>query len=345
MNNAQNALLAKAHALYAKALTDEDYNALLACRSNYELIGYLKANTAYSEGLEGTAGSAVSRAKLEYFLRQFHFHKMASLCRFEKLIGENLYKYLITKSEIETIIYCARHLDTDTITDLFSVPEFYKKEQSVFAEDMCFARSFEDLASYLKGTEYGRIFEALNAEKAPAVLPAVENALYSYLYTQAEEIVKKGFKGKEREEILGYFRFASDMVMIDSLYRLNKNYSLADNYKASAYISPVSAFTQKEKEKMLSADSGEEIIEIVRSSAYKKYFSGADDGSFEGITRSAFIKMCLKNLRYSQNPMVCMLCYASVSENEIKNIIHIIEGIKYNLSPEEISEIIVKGDC
>ena len=175
-------------------------------------------------------------------------------------------------------------------------------------------------------------------------LPVLENALYGYLYSTTAETVKKNFKGKQREEILNYFRFLSDMIMIEAFYRLNENYSAADNYKANMYVSTVSGFTDKEMQKLIGSKTGKEVFDVVRSSVYKKYFSGNDASRLEKITREAVVKMCAKNLRFSQNPMVCMLCYSTAAENEIKNITHIIEGIKYNLSPDEISEILVKGE-
>ena len=107
MNKAENALLAKAHALYAKRLTNENYSAMLACRSQAELFAYLKSNTSYGEYLEKLPGVNLSRARFENVMKQAQLERIASLCRFEKLIGESLYKYFITKNEIETVIYCA----------------------------------------------------------------------------------------------------------------------------------------------------------------------------------------------------------------------------------------------
>ncbi len=344
MNKAENALLAKAHALYAKRLTNENYSAMLACRSQAELFAYLKSNTSYGEYLEKLPGVNLSRARFENVMKQAQLERIASLCRFEKLIGESLYKYFITKNEIETVIYCAQHLDTDVIADLFTVPEFFRKEQTVFGETLQEARSFSDLAEYLKDTPYHKVLNSIALSNTQLNLPVLENALYGYLYSTTAETVKKNFKGKQREEILNYFRFLSDMIMIEAFYRLNENYSAADNYKANMYVSTVSGFTDKEMQKLIGSKTGKEVFDVVRSSVYKKYFSGNDASRLEKITREAVVKMCAKNLRFSQNPMVCMLCYSTAAENEIKNITHIIEGIKYNLSPDEISEILVKGE-
>lgn len=345
MNKAENALSAKAHALYAKRLRDEDYNAMLACRSNSELFAYLKSNTSYGEYMDTLPAVRLSRARFENTVKQVLLNRIASLCRFEKLIGEKLYKYFIIRNEIETIIYCSRHLDTDTITDLFIIPDFYKKEQTVFGEDMQKARSFSELAAFLEGTPYKKAIDTIVHRSANVGLAALENSLYNYLYSNAADAVKKGFRGKQREEILDYFRFLSDMTMIEALYRLNANYSQTDNYKANMFISSVSAFSDKEIKSLIDCTSADEIMRIVLSSPYKNYFSETDDRPIGQRIRAAEVRMSTKQLRFSQNPIVCMLCFSTVAENEVKNITHIIEGIKYNLSPDEISKIIVKGEC
>lgn len=344
MNKAENALLSKAHALYAKRLTAADYSAMLECGSNNELFSYLKSNTSYGEYLEKLPSVQLSRARFENVMKQVLLDRIASLCRFEKLLGEKLYKYFITKNEIETIIYCSRHLDVTEITDLFIIPEFYKKEQSVFGEEMQQARSFDELVEYLKGSPYEKAVQSVMATVGDLNLATLENALYKQLYTETVNQVKKAFKGKTREEILSYFRMISDMIMIESVVRLNRFYGNLPGAKANLYISPISEFDQKQIQALIDSTTLESVMDIIRATKYKKYFSKDDNRSIERKTREAIVKECTKQLRYSQNPLVCMFCYSTLAENEVKNITHIIEGIKYKLSPDEISQIIVKGE-
>lgn len=344
MNKAENALSAKAHALYAKRLTDSDYTELINCRTNQELFSHLKAVPAYGEYLEALPSVRLSRARFETAMKQANLDRIASLCRFEKLIGEKLYRYFIMKNEVETILYCARHLDTEEITDLFILPDFYKKEQVVHGEVLQKATSFSELSALLDGTPYKKLLSPIVASQSGVNLAVLENVLYNYLYSTASEMVKKGFKGKAREEILNYFRFHSDMMMISAFCRLHRNYSSSDNYKGNLFISNVTAFSDKQLSSLIDSDSEEEVMKIVRSSPYKKFFPENDSVPVVRRVRTATVQMSVKNLRYSRNPIVCMLCYFTIAENEIKNITHIIEGIKYNLSPDEISEIIVKGE-
>lgn len=345
MKQSEYALLSKAHALYAKRLKDEDYSAMINCHSNNELFAYLKNNTYCGEYLEKLPSVQLSRARFEHAMKQILLYRISSLCKYEKIIGEQLYKYFITKNEIEVIIYCSRYLDTTQVTDLFAIPEFYKKEQTVFGEELQKARSFEELTEMLKGSPYEKTVNSVMKTVGDLNLASLENALYRYLYSTTAEQVKKSFKGKQREEILEYFKTLSDLTMLEAVLRLNKFYSSAPGYKANLYVSPISEFNEKQLQALIDSDSKEEIINIIGSVRYKKYYKQNDDRSVEQITREALIKECTKKIRYSQNPIVCMLCYSTLAENEIKNITHIIEGIKYNLSPDEISQILVKGEC
>lgn len=345
MNNAENALLAKAHALYAKRLKDDDYTAMLNCHSNSELFSYLKNNTSYCEYIEKLPSSDLSRARFENAMKQALLDRISSLCRFEKLIGEKLYKYFITKNEIETIINCSRHLDTSEITDLFIIPDFYKKEQSVFGDRLQKARSFEELAAMLKGSPYEKTVNSVMKTIGNLNLASLENALYGYLYTETANQIRKSFRGKQGEEILEYFKTLSDTMMLEAVLRLHEFYSKTPGFKANLYLSPVSEFDSKQLQGFINSQSKEDIINLVSSvRRYKKYYLPHDSRPIEQITREAVVKYCTKKLRYSQNPIVCMLCYSTLAENEIKNITHIIEGIKYKLSPDEISQIIVKGE-
>ncbi len=344
MNKAENALLAKAHALYAKRLSEEDYTAMLECHSNNELFSYLKSNTSYGEYLQKYPTVKLSRARFENAMKQSLLDRVSSLCRFEKMIGESLYRYFITKNEIETIIYCSRHLDITEITDLFIIPDFYKKEQNVFGEDMQKARSFDELVEYLKGSPYEKVVKAVMDTVGDLNLATLENALYGYLYTETASQIKKSFKGKAADEILGYFRLVSDMIMVESAVRLNEFYPDLPGAKANLFVSPVSNFDKNQIQSFIDSTTVDDVMRIISSSGYRKYFRDGDDRPIEHRTREAVISQCTKMLRYSQNPLVCMFCYSTLAENEIKNITHIIEGIKYKLSPEEISRIIVKGE-
>lgn len=49
----------------------------------------------------------------------------------------------------------------------------------------------------------------------------------------------------------------------------------------------------------------------------------------------------LKKLRFSTDPSVVLFCYIFLAENELTNLTHIIEGVRYHLPPEKIAPLLV----
>ena len=344
MNSSGNALLSRAHALYAKRLTDDDYNAMVNLSSNNELYNYLKSNTSYGDQIGYVPNGHYSRTRLERAVRKAQFERISSLCRFEKLIGEKVYNFYIRKSEVETIIFCTRHFQNDRIHAIENLPDFFKKEQCFQWAELENVKTMSELSHALKDTPYRKIIKPLANSTVPWTRAILENSLYTYLFSETHKNVEKSCKGTERDEIENHFNMLSDMIMIENLSRLADNYIDTDSYKANIYVSPFSNFTENEIHKMTESTSSNEIMNVILSSYYKKYFNENDFSPIEHKTRKATAKICAYNLRYSQNPILCMLSYCTLNENEIKNITHIIEGIRYKLSPPEILELIVKGE-
>lgn len=345
MNYSENAVTAKVHSLFAKRLTDEDYANLLSFHSNEEIFNYLRNETYYAEYLDVLPSVTLSRSRFENALQKSLLDRKASLCRFQKLIGDETYRYFIKKDEIETILYCARHLDTEFITDLFERPPVYTHEQTVSGAELQKAMSFDEFAVLLLGTPYAKIVEPLfSSDNNYKNLAALERILFNDLYSSVKAVICKKYKGKERDGILKFIEFISDMSIISSFYRLTENYAHFENYKAAILKPTVTAFTQKEIGRFETAQSPEDVLRIIRSSVYGKYFTEKFT-NIDLFVRKLTVEKSIKNIRYSQNPILALFSYETVMKNEIKNIIHIIEGIKYGLTPNEISDLIVKGGC
>lgn len=345
MNSTENAVSAKVHAIFAKNLKNADYENMLNFHTEEELFNYLHNETAYGEVLETLPSVKLSRSRFESVLRKISLDRGATICKFQKLIGDKSYKYLINKDEIDTIIYCARHLDTPLITNLFQRPSIYQKEQCISGEELQKATSFEEFLQMLEQTPYKRSLTSLsNLENDLSFLPALEQILYNRLYSETEKIVKRNYHGHEQKEILDYIKLLSDMKTISSAYRILDNYTGNSNYKTNPFISQVTAFTPMQIEKIVSATSTSDILSAVKSSVYGKYFNDKIS-NIDLFVRNLIIDISVHNIHFSQNPILVVLSYETFEKNEIQNIIHIIEGIKYGLSRDELSGIIVKGGC
>lgn len=334
----QNAVLAKARAMYADALTREDYTRLAACRTVGEAANYLKTHTAYGDVISSLQNVKFHRARLEATLKRYMLERAGSLCSFEKALGQPMHQILLHQYEMDYILLCADYLDADSVgVYSIEVPAYLKKHSKLDSVALERARTPEALAAALQGTPYAAAVETVVNGQTAFSVQILENALYASFDRQAAEIIRKNFRGKEREELLDCFRLRADVKRIESLYRLKKYFPQSSG---GFFDTAQTAFTEAQHNALCTAQSADEVLAILKSSRYGRYFPSGD-GAIEQKTQAMELRINEKNIRFSTYPEVVMLSYIGILENEIRNITHIVEGIRYALPAEEIAAYLV----
>ncbi len=345
MKNKENALLAKIHVMYSRRLSDEDYSALTSMKTNEDIFSYLRNTDRYGRHLQSYSSVTLSSGRLESIVKLAQLEMIASVCKLEMFLGENLYRYFIERDEIEMILYCARYLDTDTIDDLFKRPDFFAEHQKVSAYNLQRATSFDQLYAILRGSPYQKLVGPLISHGIENTgLAPLETVLFNYIYENAAKRIKEELQGKDKDELLEYICLLSDMKIIEALYRTVAHYPSNSWYKSGVLVTPVTAFSDKEIKALYTCNTTQKIIEILNRSVYGKHFRKINDfEDIDRITDRIVLEVSIKNVRYSQNPLLCVFSYHTLAEHEVKNITHIIEGIKYGLSSDDIMKTLVKG--
>ena len=70
-------------------------------------------------------------------------------------------------------------------------------------------------------------------------------------------------------------------------------------------------------------------------------FAERGDRSVEQVSAKLRYDRAKGLVRFSTFPSVVMMSYVALAENEAENLTHIIEGIRYNIPPEEISRLLI----
>jgi len=338
-----NAILAKSKAMYGRRLTEQNYNDLLNCRNVSEVATYLKARTSYSDIFEGIATAAIHRGRLEDMLKKRLLRQYTSLCRYEKSIGQNFYKYFIVKNDITQILNCVRLLYAGHPGDyLFSMPAFFNDHTELDLFKLASITSFADLLDALDGSDYKEIlepFEKTFHDNRSNLY--IEAALYRYFYDQVSELTIEKLKGKHLERILDVFRIQSDMRTIVNIYRLKRFLNADDDLLRQFMIPDISNLKKKQLAQLINAPTAEEVLKRLNLTPYGRLLEKIDFNYIEGATQKILYSWNLKTFRFSSDPTVVMFCYISLAENEINNITHIIEGVRYNVPADEIREMLI----
>lgn len=338
-----NAILAKSRAMYGKRLSTQNYNDLLNCKSVGEIASYLKTRTFYSDIFEGVTPSAIHRGQLEVLLNKHVFKQYEILSKYELSIGQDFYKYFITRNDIEMILTCVRLLNTGNPEDyLLYMPIFFEEHTGINQFELSKVRSINDLLEALNGTEYKGILSPYvkNFDMITGKL-SVEAAFNRYKYLKLKELVESGYKGKRTDQVLEVLKIQNDVRTIINIYRLKKLHG-ADKELIKRFIIPeVSRMSVKQLEMLTDTPNAEDMLELLNKTDYGK---GLNIPNFEYIEDAAqryLYKWNLKSLRFSSNPTVVMFCFIFLLENEISNVTHIIEGIRYKVSTNDLKNILI----
>lgn len=343
---ASNAILAKARAMYGRRLTARNYQELLNCRDLPDLISYLKTRTSYSEALQAANPATTHRAQLETLLRLNLFEQYASLCRYEMNIGHDFYRYFIIRSEVQAITTRLQELHApDGDVSIYTMPDFIKKHSCLNLNAMSMATSFKMLVLALEGTPYAKILQPFADDPDFALensgLLELEAALDSFVNSQVEQIASTKLSGKSKEEMLYLLRRQSDLRAIADIYRL-KSVLRADRAFIKKRVSlSVSNMTPRQLDNLMDAQDAQDVIHRLVNTPYASEFYGASFDYIEEGVRKIDYRWHLKKLRFSTNPSVVLFCYIFLAENELTNIVHIIEGVRYGLAPDDIATLLV----
>ena len=346
-NYSSNVILAKARAMYGRRLTRQNYRELLECKSVSEAASYLKNRTAYGSALARVNESDVHRRQIEVRLRQKLFEDNSALCRYEITIGEHFAQYLVARSEIEQIMHSLVLLGGQVPEEyLFSMPAYLTAHTHLDLAGLSHIRTYDDLLQAVAHTPYRKLLEGFRP--APGVslnYMGVENALYTYLYKEVFRVIDNRTHGENSEQLREIFESYLDLQNYLRIVRLKFIHKESIDVVRSSLL-PFGKLHQRHLDALLDAETEEQVAAIARKTPVGKRFL-KNQGSYayvEQLMNRTKYKTCRRDIRFSTHPSVVLISYIFLMEIEVGDIITIIEGIRYQLAPDEIKSMLTVVD-
>lgn len=340
---AANAILAKSRAKFGHRLTKQQYADLLACHSVTEIASYLKAHTKYADGMKGYSAETLHRGGLESCLRQYLFEEYASLYRLEHSLRDRFYPYFILKGDLQQILSCLRFILGGTPEEyLFQLPDYFNKHTELDLYRLAEAKTFRQLLEALEHTPYHAVlkyFERFPEEQLD--FSQIDSALQHHMVSSIRALIEKGFRGKSKQEMLDLLGIQCDLINLSYLYRLRHILLLPDFYVRSMLLPHGKFLGEKQITRLLEEKTAEGFLKQVEGLSLYRYFPQVGQEYFEYFTKGVLYRYSSKNLHYSPDPPVVLYSYILLAEMEVANIIHIIEGIRYQIPTEEIASLLI----
>ena len=334
MSKASNAVLALCRAYYGKRLSEEQYFQLSACRSLSEFASALKSYPLYSSAVQNVS---IDSLALEEAVTVAAFGRYDLICRYERAIGDRFYEYFLVRAEIDEILKRTILIFGNNSEEyVLRLSPFIEKRVSIDLFSLARAETFSEVLLSLEGTRYFDTYGKVLQEPNPTYLK-FEDAFEKLFDAYLSELVKKCFRGGERNEIIEIIKMQRDARLILRRMRICKYYPelLSPDIQAPKDLS-LTSLSKKELGMLYSARSREEIASVAEKAGFKGDLSDVDKADVTLYARLfAHIK---KKLRFSSFPGTVTYCYLFLSENEVRNLKRIIEGIKYDIPREEIKQ-------
>ena len=335
--NPSSAVIAKAKSKYGKRLTLKDYNALIKCESIGEIVQYLRSYTYY-QGFLGKVSNDIHRGNLENILRGKLFDSFLSLCRYNS-DKSPVTTYILRKAEDKEIIRFITLLSTGKAHEyIFDLPMYFNEHTDISLERLSKVRSYQELMSVLDKTIYKKIFEKFPPDadgkyRIATIDDAIDTVILDELYKSINHIKSK----KDKTQLLALFDTLTDYDNYSRILRLKRYYNLPNDV-IREHLIPYGKLSKK-IDSILSKESYEEVRDALAQTPIGRKARRYDiDG--EMLIQGRF-EVCRHEMYFSSNPEIVLLAYYIVSNTELRNIITIIEGVRYSMEPDKIKEMLI----
>ena len=169
-------------------------------------------------------------------------------------------------------------------------------------------------------------------------MAAVEEALDSYnlklLYSDIDKIKNK----KDKTQLKELFNTLVDYNNYSRIIRLKKYYNMK-NQTIRSHLLNYGSLTGSRLDKILRREDPDDIREALSQTSVGRKAAVFDKGS-EMAVHGRFEK-CRHELYFSSNPEIILLAYYIISETELSNVVAVIEGVRYSMTPENILALLV----
>lgn len=340
MGLSDKAILAKARAMYGHHLDGADYNQLLERRSIADVVAYLRSDTDYAKVFEGIRED-IHRGRLEAILNEESFFRVSRMIRYAPKKEQSFYSLGITKNEIEIILHRIRSLMNNRLDDFhLSFPGYLKKYASFPIERLLEVRSLEDLYHLLEKTRYQSVLKTVCMQKS-FNMNTLELELKRAFYDTYIETINHLYKGKQRTELLTMIETQLELENITKIYRLKKYFQTNDQDIKSVLLLDHSRMSKKMINDLISSKDADELLVKLANSPYKLYVDDNEYVYIEYYTQKIVYNLARRHMRFSsQSPLVYMT-YVFIHAMETENLKHIIEGLRYGESPDEIRKLLI----
>lgn len=340
---AYSALSGKSRAMYGRLLKPVDYQELMRKSNVSEIADYLRNNTHFGASLATEDVGVIHRGHLENVLKRGLMDDYGKLISFSKGNVRAFIQIVYKRHEIESLkllfrAFASGAVDQELIEDGLL---FLERCDRVHIPKLAMSRSASEFVAGLEGTEYHALLRPFITDDNRFQLFNIEMRLDSHFYDCVHDALKNCFTGEDERIVNRLFGVEIDLFNILTIYR-GKVFFRMDRDVINSYLIPYyGTLSRQEKLAMLDAKDREELKALIAKTRYTDVFSGEDERWYELNLQNYVYRINSVLFRHDTFTIACVLSYLKLRECELKNIVSLIEGIRYRLPEESLAQYLI----
>lgn len=339
-----NATVAKVRAMYGKRVSASDYSELVNKQSVSEIADYLKKNTHYSEILSSVDVNTVHRGFLESLLRRFNFEMYLKITGFERISKQEFYNFKIVNAEIDVILSCIRHINANSEDRIINDIPIYINGMTHFdLIEIAKVHSFEEMLALLKKTPYADVLKDEHTDSNGKVdYSSCEVKLRTMYFNRLENYVSR-LAPQEADMVNSMILIDIDLINVINAYRMTAFFGEDEKTIKEMMFPFCGRLSEKKQTEVYSAPDAEEFIKRFSKTYYGRQISdsGYDMNNLEDNANRLRFKYAKLALKTSSKASASVYAFTYLMGVELKNLICIIEGVRYGIPAKEIEKLII----
>jgi|AntRauTorcE11898_2_1112593.scaffolds.fasta_scaffold00066_49 V/A-type H+-transporting ATPase subunit C len=339
-----NAIISKAKSIYGNRLKAHDYEYLVKVRTIPEIVTYLKNKVNYREYIVDVHEQNIHRGQLEELIKKAHFGHTIKLVKFVDTKDRKFFELNMIQREIDVILSVLRSIISDEDEhDYSDYPTFFTKHASFDLFDLTESKTFPQLLENLSSTRYFNVVEPFNVKRHEDIdYTRIEHEMDKLYYDIAFSRIDELYKGKEHDQLRDIFQNKVELENIIKVYRLKKFYNADKQTIMQTLILSHSKLSQRKLEELIRLPEADLIYYYLERSGHSTPIEKNQDYVYvEYYAEKIKHNLAKKYIYFSNNASEVYSAFLILNEIERDNLFNLIEGIRYELSEEEIKKMLI----
>ncbi len=327
------ATVAAVRTFCGQRLRAADYRDLMNLHSLQEIVAYLKETDHYGELLRGLDPAFTHRGYLEMLLNRNIFTQCLHFCSLEQLQNSPFYRFFIYDFEIRELVKAIQLLPNAPQGYISAMDAWLSPYLDISLDAVARAADAQSLIAAVAHTPYAA---ALKKQLRPSgELPYTQSeiALRVCYLERIRDEAKKAIDPDDMKALHNLIGEQIDLINLINAFRM-KSIFHADDETLRPMLLPISGKLPKRIcEELYAAPDADQFLQALRGTSYGRRMPALsevpDAAGIEHAFQTLRYQTARSALHFSVHAAVSLYALYVLSQTEVRNLITIIEGIRY----------------